>query len=168
MRRVRGNVVATSEDSTRLGFTVVEMLVALILYTISLSLAVSVFSGYQSRTAAQRAAQVFAMDLSFARTSAVRGREVVVVDFDEAGKSYLIRRQESGDTLVKREFGQDDEIPLDFLNLQMSGDTVAFDARGVADLSGSGSSLGKASFAAGVTVYDVSFNVMGASRVDSR
>ncbi len=167
MRRIRGNVVARSENSTRLGFTVVEMLVALILYTISLALAVSVFSGYQSRTAAQRAAQVFAMDLSFARTSAVRGREVVVVDFNEAGKSYLIRG-ESGDTLVKREFGQDDEILLDSLNLQMSGDTVAFDARGVADLSGSGSSLGKASFAAGVTVYDVSFNVMGASRVDSR
>ena len=90
----------------------VEMLVSLILFTITLGLMANVFAGYQSRTAAQRAAQVFQMDLSFARTSAVRGREAVIVDFDESGGSYLVR-SESGDTLVRREFGQDDDIPLD-------------------------------------------------------
>ena len=168
MRCIGGDVVARAEESTtQLGFTVVEILVTLILYTISLGLALSMFSGYQSRTAAQRAAQVFAMDLSLARTSAVRGREVVIVDFDEAGVSYLIR-QESGDTLVEREFGRDDEIQLDSLDLQLTGDSVAFDARGVGDLSGSGSPLGTASFTAGVTVYDVFFNIMGASRIDAR
>ena len=107
------------------------------------------------------------MDLSLARTSAVRGREVVIVDFDEAGRSYGIRL-ESGDTILRREFGRDDDIPLDSLNLQLLGDSVTFDARGVGDLSGSGSPLGTASFAAGVNIYDVSFNVMGASKVDSR
>ena len=168
MRCIGGDVVGRGEDSsTQLGFTVVEMLVVLILYTIALTLAISMFSGYQSRTAAQRAAQVFAMDLSLARTSAVRGREVVIVDFNEAGGSYLIRL-ESGDTLVEREFDRDDDIRLDSLNLQFTGDSVAFDARGVGDLSGSASSLGTASFAAGATVYDVFFNTMGASRIDSR
>ena len=143
------------------------MLVSLILFTIALTLASVVFSGYQARTAAQRAAQVFAMDLSLARTSAVRGRKAVIVDFDEAGKSYLIRI-EPGDTLLERAFGRDDDIPLDALNLQLTGDSLVFDARGVGDLSGSGSSLGIASFAAGETIYDVSFNVMGASRVELR
>ncbi len=142
-------------------------MVTLILFTISLSLASSVFSGYQARTAAQRAAQVFAMDLSVARATAVRGREAVVVIFDEVGVTYLIR-QESGDTIIERGFGREDDIPLDSLNLQLTGDSVVFDARGVGDLSGSGSALGMASFAAGAMVYDVSFNVMGASRVDSR
>ena len=145
----------------------VEMLVSLILFTIAMALTSVVFSGYQSRTAAQRAAQVFTMDLSLARTSAVRGREAVIVDFDEAGMSYCIRL-ESGDTIVEREFGRDDDIPLDLLNLQLTGDSLVFDARGVGDLSGSGSSLGIASFAAGETIYDVSFNVMGASRLDAR
>ena len=107
------------------------------------------------------------MDLSLARTSAVRGREVVIVDFDEAGGSYVIRL-ESGDTILRREFGRDDDISLDSLNLQLTGDSVAFDARGVGDLSGSASPLGTASFAAGANVYDVSFTVMGASKVDSR
>ncbi len=145
----------------------IELLVTLILFTIALTLASVVFSGYQARTAAQRAAQVFAMDLSLARTSAVRGREAVIVRFDEAGMSYLIRL-ESGDTIQERKFGRDDEIPLDALNLQLTGDSLVFDTRGVGDLSGSGSSLGLASFAAGATIYDVSFNVMGASKVDAR
>ena len=168
MRRTCGDIVAKGEDPpTQLGFTVVEMLVSLILFTIAMALTSVVFSGYQSRTAAQRAAQVFVMDLSLARTSAVRGREAVIVDFDEAGMSYCIRL-ESGDTIVEREFGRDDDIPLDLLNLQLTGDSLVFDARGVGDLSGSGSSLGIASFAAGETIYDVSFNVMGASRLDAR
>ncbi len=168
MRCISDDVVAMSDEpSTQLGFTVVELLVTLILFTIAMALGSSVFSGYQSRTAAQRAAQVFAMDLSLARTSAVRGREVVIVDFDEAGGSYVIRL-ESGDTILRREFGRDDDIPLDSLNLQLTGDSLAFDSRGVGDLSGSASPLGTASFAAGANVYDVSFNVMGASRVDSR
>ena len=142
MRRIGSDVVMRGGDSsTQLGFTVVEMLVTLILYTITLGLAFSMFSGYQSRTAAQRAAQVFAMDLSLARTSAVRGREVAIVDFDETGGRYFIRL-ESGDTLVERQFGRDDDIALDSINLQLTGDSVAFDARGVGDLSGSASALG--------------------------
>jgi prepilin-type N-terminal cleavage/methylation domain-containing protein len=168
MRHIGGHIAARGEDSARrLGFTVIELLVTLILFSITLALASSVFSGYQSRTAAHRAAQVFAMDLRLARTSAVRGREVVIVDFNEAGGSYVIRL-ESGDTILRREFGRDDEIPLDSLNLQLTGDSVAFDARGVGDLSGSASPLGTASFAAGANVYDVSFTIMGASKVDSR
>ena len=162
------HVVARDKDSSApLGFTVVEMLVTLILFTITLALGSTVFSGYQARTAAQRAAQVFAMDLSVARAAAVRGRTSVVVFFNEAQGTYVVR-EASGDTIIKREFGRDDEIPLDSLNLQMTGDSVVFDARGVGDLSGSPSPLGTASFAAGAMVYDVFFNVMGASKVDSR
>ncbi len=145
----------------------IEILDTLILFTIAMGLSSLVFANFQSRTAAQRAAQVFAMDLSLARTSAVRGMEAVIVRFDEAGMSYLIRL-ESGDTIQERGFDRDDEIPLDSLNLQLTGDSLVFDTRGVGDLSGSGSSLGVASFAVGETTYDVSFNVMGASRVESR
>jgi len=155
------------DPTTRLGFTIIELIVTLILFSIAMSLGSVVFSGYQARTAAHRAAQVFAMDLSYARTSAVRGRKAVIVDFDEAGMSYLLR-VEGGDTLIERGFGRGDDIPLDYLNLQLTGDTFVFDARGVGDLSGSGSSLGIASFGAGESTYDVSFNVMGASKVESR
>lgn len=161
------DVTRRESSPTRLGFTLIELLVSLILFSITMALASISFAGYQSRTAAQRSAQVFAMDLSFARTSAVRSREAVTVDFDENNKSYVIRL-ESGDTLLVRRFGAGEDIPLDSLNLQLTGDSVAFNSRGVADLSGTGSSLAVASFASGETIYDVSFTVMGASRVESR
>ena len=168
MRHTCGDIVARGEDPpTRLGFTVIELLVSLILFTTAMTLTSIVFIGYQSRTAAQRAAQVFAMDLSYARTSAVRGRETVIVDFDVGAVSYVIKRG-AGDTLLWRRFGDDDEIRLDWVDLNLTGDSLVFDTRGVGDLSGAGSSLGRASFAAGETIYDVSFNVMGASKVEAR
>jgi hypothetical protein len=97
----------------------------------------------------------------------VRGREAVTVDFDEGGVSYVVKLT-SGDTLVERGFDRDDDIRLESIDLQMTGDSVVFDSRGMGDLSGSVPPLGVASFAAGESVYDVSFNVMGASRLDAR
>ena len=107
----------------------VELLVSLVLFSIAMGLTATVFAGYQTRTAAQRAAQVFQMDLSLARANAVRAREAVIVYFDETGGKYLIRL-ESGDTVVQREFDRDDDIPLDSLNLQLTGDSLVFDSRG--------------------------------------
>ena len=150
--------------ASRAGFSLIEMLVTLILLSISLAAVMTVFANYLERTTAQRAAQVFAMDLRFARTTAVRGREIVVVNFDEGALSYIVRLS-SGDTLVNREFEAGQDIVLDVLDLQMSGDSLVFDTRGVVDLSGAGSSLGVARFTAGDMEYDVSFNSMGASRV---
>ena len=98
---------------------------------------------------------------------AVRSRETVIIDFDELQVTYLVR-SESGDTIVKREFSQTDEIWLDSIDLQLTGDSLVFNSRGVGDLSGAGSSLGVARFFAGDTGYDVSFNGMGASKVDKR
>ena len=66
---------------------------------------------------------------------------------------------------MNREFEAGQDIRLDALDLQMSGDSLVFDARGVVDLSGAGSSLGVARFTAGEMEYDVSFNSMRASRV---
>ena len=111
----------------------IELIVSLILFTIAMLLASVAFRGYQTRTAAQRSAQVFAVDLTYARTRAVRGREAVILHFDEAGMSYLVRL-ESGDTLLEREFGRDDDIPLDYLNLALAGDSLVFDTRGDSEI----------------------------------
>ena len=80
---------------------------------------------------------------------------------------YLLR-YESGDTILRRKFGESDEIWLDSVNLQLTGDSLVFNTRGVGDLSGAGGPLGVASFVSGDTGYEVSFNSMGASKVDRR
>ena len=149
------------------GFTLIEMVIVMLLLSLSLAAAAGVFSAYQGRTAALRAAQVFALDVSRARTSAVRSRKRVAIEFDESQVSYLLR-SESGDTIVRRQFSANNEIWLTSVDLQLPRDSLVFNTRGVGDLSGAGSSLGVASFTAGAAIYDVSFNGMGASKVEKR
>ena len=148
----------------RRGVTLIELMVAMTLALVTLTAALAVFSGYLTRTTAQRAAQVFARDLVLARSSAVRSREWVFVKFDEVGLSYTIQTA-TGEQVVTRAFGDSSEVRLDSIDLQITGDSVGFDGKGIADLTGAGGPLGFANFAAGGSIYRVSFNGMGTSRV---
>jgi len=127
------------------------------------------FSRYAHRSAAKRAAQVFARDLTVARSAAVRSRAPVVLRFDEVNRWYEIESLGSGTELVTRRFGANADLDLSAIDLQFYGDTVLFSARGVADLDNRedmGTSLGSASFESGGTTYTVFFNSLGASKVE--
>lgn len=150
---------------SRAGYTLMEMIVVVMLVALTLAVTSITFDRYQQRTRARRAAQIFAQDLTLARGAAVRGRETVVIAFDETDLSYVVRT-ESGAELISRYYGEDEDLVLGVIDLQMDGDTLAFNSRGVADLSGAAGSLGTALFQAGNTSYEVSFNSMGASKVD--
>lgn len=143
----------------------VEVLLVLLLMAVMLGVAAQAFNGYQARTVSKRAAEVFAQDIRMARNAALRARREAVLDFDESGRSYVIR-MESGDTVLYRSFGEEAEIPLTSLDLEMAGDTVAFDGSGQADLTGATGPLGRAVFTAGTRSYAVSFNSMGVARID--
>lgn len=144
-----------------------EMIVVVTLLMLTLAVAAASFSSYQQRTTSRRAAQIFAQDLSLARSAAVRSREAVSVVFDETNRGYRIRT-EGGDELVSRSFERGQDMVLSAVDLQFPGDSLVFDSRGVGDLSGITGTLGKAVFQAGNTSYEVAFNSMGASRVDAR
>ena len=150
---------------TSRGFSVVELLVVLFLMAILLGWAARTFRGYQARHSARRAAEIFAQDLNVTKNAALRSRQMAVLDFDENGLSYVVR-MESGDTVLHRAFGEGSEIALTSIDLELAGDTLAFDGGGLADLTGGGESLGRAVFSAGSRAYAVSFNSMGVSRID--
>jgi prepilin-type N-terminal cleavage/methylation domain-containing protein len=150
--------------STR-GFTLVEMVTVMVVLAVTFSMATGIFNGYLKRSAAKRAAEVFVQDLKLARDAALRSRQVVVVDFDEANLRYVVRAQ-SGDTLVHRFFHREAGLVLSSMDLQLQGDTLAFDGRGIATLGQSDAALGRAVFRSGDATFQVSFNSMGASRVD--
>lgn len=137
----------------------------LLVMSVTLALAGQGYNLYVSKTAARRSAEVFAQDLALARGSALRARRRVVVRFDEPARAYEART-EGGHLLFRRNYGPGREVRLDSLELDISGDSMVFDARGILDLGGSRSSLGRASFRAGDSRYEVRFNSMGASRVD--
>jgi len=162
LRRRRG--VWTEMTDSR-GFTLIEVLVVLVLMVILLAITALVFGGYQERTSARQAAILFGRDLTLARSAALRGRERVTIRFDEPGQEYQALR-EAGDTLFVRRYSDGSDIELSQINLDLPGDSLWFDSRGVVDLSGASGSLGNAIFRAGGTTYTLFFNSMGASRVE--
>jgi len=147
------------------GFTILELTVVLSVGLALLAFAGWSFSGYVHRTAAQRAAQVFALDLAVAREAAIRGREPVVIRFFESGRWYRIAMGGTDTEIVRRRFTGSD-LRVAEIDLVTAGDSLVFSSRGVAELGGGLGSLGEARFSSGDRRYSVFFNGMGASRVE--
>ena len=144
------------------GFTLIEMALVLVIVAVMLLVAVAAFSDYNERTSARRAAQVFAGDLTLARSMAVRGRETVTVKFNEGSLWYTVTTA-TGRLLARRTFGSTGEVSLSGLSIDLTGDSVRFSTRGIANLGAS--TLGSAVFRAGTIQYQVQFNSMGTSKV---
>jgi prepilin-type N-terminal cleavage/methylation domain-containing protein len=151
--------------SSKRGFSLLEMAVALVVVAVITGLSVLSFGEYSRRTAARRAAEVFGRDLAVARATAVAERTPVAVVFDEAAGSYLIRTA-GGDVLVSRNFGSGGEIPLSSIDLEVDADSVIFSERGILDFTGIPGSLAAALFQAGDRTYRVSFNATGMAEVE--
>lgn len=149
------------------GFTLIELIVVLTLSAVMLGFAGLTVGRYLGRTAARRAAQVFAQDLTRARNFAVRTRTPVVLRFDEAGLEYELVTLDGATDIVRRRFSSSDGVDLSAIELDLDGDSLVFDRRGFADLSGASGTLGMATFRSGQWAYGVSFNGLGASRVDA-
>ena len=147
------------------GFTLVEIMAVLVIVGITLAVVATTFNRYLERSSAKRSAEIFGQDLTVARNSATRSRQTVVMDFDEGGRSYVVRVA-GGDTILHRFFNDASDITVSSMDLQLPGDTVAFNSLGIANLSGAPGTLGKALFISGNTTYAVWFNSMGSSRIN--
>lgn len=151
----------------RSGFTLIELTVVVAITAVVVTMGTLAFSGYFQRDSARRAAQVFAQDLIAARSYAVRTQEAVVVRFFESSQWYSVETQSSATEIARRRFsGSSADIDLSAIDLAVSGDSLVFSPRGIADMSGAGGSLGTATFSSGAITYTVSFNGMGASKID--
>ena len=149
------------------GFTLIELLAVLMVSAVMMGFAVTTVTRYFARSTARHAAQLFTQDLSQARQLAVRGQTPVVLRFFESGLRYEVKTQDGATELVERRFSNADGLELSEIALDLSGDTLLFDRRGFADLSGASGTLGIARFVAGSAEYRVSFNALGASRVQA-
>jgi Tfp pilus assembly protein FimT len=145
------------------GFSLLELTIAL---GLTFGFAGLSLSDYSERTSTRRAAQVFALDLTLARSTAMRTQEAVVIQFFESGRRYVIETQSGSVVVTTRRFGDNADIDLETIDLDITGDSLVFSARGIADLSGASGALGTATFSSGATGYTVSFNSRGASKVE--
>jgi prepilin-type N-terminal cleavage/methylation domain-containing protein len=146
------------------GFTAIELVAALVIVGVGTALAWGAYNGFLRRSAAQRAAEVFASDLALARATAIRSRAPVTILFDEGRLVYVLRAAD-GTVLLRRSFGRRDDLRLDQIELAFAGDSVRFDARGFADLSGAGGAVGEAAFRNRGEAYAVRFNALGTAKV---
>lgn len=147
----------------RRGFSLIEVVVVVAVATIILGISTFYSASWMGRSAAKAAAQVFSRDLAQARAFAIRSQEPVRIRFWEDSLVYRVE-SEGGRELVRRVFSADGDIRLSGVDLEVQGDSIHFDARGLVALSG----LGSAAFSAGSTSYAVTFNATGASRVVPR
>jgi Tfp pilus assembly protein FimT len=150
------------------GFMLIELTVVVTIGAIVVTLGGLAFSGCFQRNSARRAAaQVFAQDLVSARSFAVRSQEPVVIRFYESSLWYEVESQTTTTEIARRRFtGTNADIALSAVTLDMTGDSLVFNTRGIVDMSGAGGSLGTATFSSGAVTYTVSFNGMGASKID--
>ena len=112
----------THHLNQRRGFTLVELLIAITIF--------SIVGNFRERSVLNRAAQVVASDVALTRSYAMRERENVSLVANEAARSYEIRTA-SGTVLKTRGFDGDSDLPLESLNLQTPGDSLTFNARGL-------------------------------------
>jgi prepilin-type N-terminal cleavage/methylation domain-containing protein len=150
----------------RAGFTLIELTVVVAVAAIVMTFGALAFTGFFQRNAAHHAAQVFAQDLVAARSFAVRSQEPVVIRFYETTLWYEVESQSTATEIARRRFGAAGDIDLSAVTLDIAGDSLVFNARGIADMSGAGGALGTATFSSGAVTYTVSFNGMGASKIE--
>jgi Tfp pilus assembly protein FimT len=136
------------------------MTVVLVIAGILISIASGPLASYNQRLSARRAAEVFAMDLTLARSRSLRNREWVSVKFNEVARTYMVRTQSGLVIADRRLTGQ--KVKLSAIDLALPGDSIAFSSRGVGNVT---TSLGTATFTAGSFRYRVQFNPMGSTRV---
>jgi prepilin-type N-terminal cleavage/methylation domain-containing protein len=148
------------------GFTVQELVIVLMVIAITLAIAAQAYGFFLSRTAARRAAEIFVLDLALTRTAAMRERRPVTLKAQESLRRYSIRSS-MGDTLAYRNYDGDGEMELTQLQIDLPGDSLRFNGRGIANLGGGPGTLGTARFTAGAMIYTVRFNSTGTAEIQA-
>lgn len=86
---------------------------------------------YRTVTVVDRSAKLISSDLALARSLAVQRRAAVSLVADEAARTYEVR-DTSGNVFVDQAFTASSDLSLTALDVRLPGDSVAFNARGVA------------------------------------
>lgn len=112
------------------GFTVVELLIAIVVLGIIVAVGVSAYSDFRRASTVRRAAEAVAGDIVLTRSYAVQRRRNVSLVADEAARTYDIRSP-GGPTYAERSFAADTDVPLTMLDVVTAGDSVTFNSRGL-------------------------------------
>jgi prepilin-type N-terminal cleavage/methylation domain-containing protein len=108
-------MVLTLARARAAGYSILELLIAMIVFGILVSAAWVQMGPTLNRARVRNAATVVATDLQYAQMLAVRQRRPVAVIVSSSLKSYIIRLRDTSLTFRNRFLGQDTEFMLDSL-----------------------------------------------------
>ncbi|MFQ5691397.1 MAG: Tfp pilus assembly protein FimT/FimU [Gemmatimonadota bacterium] len=154
----RGEAAAPHRTRSR-GFTVLELLIAVTILAVITSVGLEGYRQFREATAVEHAAKQIGADLWLTRSFAIQRRTNVSLVADEAARTYRIR-DTTGVVLARRFFDRDSALPLDSLSINLAGDSVTFNARGLQV--GNGAQI---EVARGGRARTLTMNAMGRSRV---
>lgn len=144
------------------GFSLVEVLLAVVVFGIIASVGWMGLTQYREASAVRQAAESVAGDVAMTRAYAVQRSETVVLDADEAARSYEIRTA-SGTVLASRSYAAGTDMPLTLLEVPGADDSIVFDSRGLLTPPGT-RSIVVGRFADSLTVR---MNTVGRTRIEA-
>lgn len=112
------------------GFTLIELLLAIITVAVLLGVAYGGYRQFNEAVVVKKAANIIGSDVALTRSLAIQRRSNVSLVADEPQRSYVIR-DTAGAVLARRSFDRTAALPLDMLDVQADGDSVAFNSRGL-------------------------------------
>ena len=158
---MRPSVLSHPDPVEEGGFTLVEMLIALTIIAVTMAIGASALRAYYETTISRRAASVIAGDIAVTRSAAIKLRRNVSLVANEDSLSYVIR-SDSGTVLYpRRSFDLGSELPLNSLDVQLDGDSMTFNPRGIL-ISGGTRRIDVARSSRGMRVE---FNILGRARI---
>lgn len=146
------------------GMTLVELLMAIVVFAILLGLGFQGLKAFNETAVPDRAASAIAGDLTLTRSYAIqRGMDVSLVA-DEASRSYEIRTS-GGDVLQSRSFSASTDLPLTVLDVRTGDDAITFNSRGMLAGGVSSAAVDIARFETGRRVQ---VNALGRTRISTQ
>lgn len=148
-------------ESGASGFTIVELLIAIIMATVLLSVVYGGYRQFNEALVVKKAASLLGADVALTRSYAIQNRSNVSLVADETARDYAIR-DTSGAVLARRSFDDESGLPLERFDVKADGDSLTFNARGL--MAGGGGV--EIDVARGDRVRTLSVNALGRYRVE--
>lgn len=145
------------------GFTIIELLIAIVMVTVLLSLVYGGYRQFNEAIVVKKAAGVLGADVALTRSYAIQRRSNVSLVADETVPDYMIR-DTSGSILMRRSFDRTSDLPLDRLDVKAGGDSLTFNSRGLL-LAGAGIEV---DVGRGERDRTVSVNALGRYQIQDR
>lgn len=157
----RAKPAVGAPESRASGFTIVELLIAIIMATVLLSVVYGGYRQFNEAVVVKKATALMGADVALTRSYAIQNRSNVSLVADETSRNYAIR-DTSGAVLGVRSFDDESDLPLDRFDVKADGDSLTFNARGL--MAGGGGV--EIDVARGDRVRTLSVNALGRYRVE--